>query len=61
MSAEIIPFIRQEAIEAAWETYSDHVAESIDNRSLLTDRQYMEKWASLEREWKRLFWAGEGR
>lgn len=59
MSADVIPLIRQEAIEAAWERYSDHVAESIDNRTLLNDRTYMERWARLEREWKRLFWAGE--
>ncbi len=59
--SNVIPLIRPEATEAAWNEYQAHVARSFDDRMLLTDRIYMERWARLEREWKRLFWAGEGR
>lgn len=57
MSADVIPFIRPEAVEDAWNEYQAHVSRSIEDRFLLADRVYMERWARLEREWKRLFWA----
>ena len=57
--SEVIPLISQSAIDRAWCAYQAHVVQSIDNRNLLADRGYMEKWAKLERDWKRLFWAGE--
>lgn len=61
MSADVIPIVRPEAVNRAWDTYQAHIMRSSHDRTLLSDREYMEKWARLEREWKRLFWAGEGR
>lgn len=58
--SNVVPLVRPEAVDAAWLEYQAHVARSIEDRFLLTDRVYMERWARLERDWKRLFWAGEG-
>lgn len=61
MPATVIPLVRPEAVDAAWSAYQAHAQRALVNRSLLADRAYMERWATLERQWKRLFWAGEGR
>lgn len=55
MGAEIIPLVRQEAVDAAWLEYRDHVARSFDDRTLLTDRAYMERGIRLHEKFRRLF------
>lgn len=61
MSADVIPIVRQEAVDAAWARFQAHSVQLVGNPRLYADRSFMEEMARREREWKRLFWAGEGR
>lgn len=59
MGAEIIPIIRPEAVDAAWQRFQAQSLRLIDNPRLYSDRSFMEELARREREWKHRFWANE--
>jgi hypothetical protein len=54
VSADVIDIASRDAVDGAWAAFQAHAARSFDNRKLLLDRGYMEKWALLEARFKRL-------
>lgn len=57
--SNVIPLVRPEALDAAWERFQAQSLRMIEQPRLLADRSFMEELARREREWKRLFWASE--
>ena len=54
MSAEVVEIVNSAAVNGAWEEFQKHAQRSFDDRRLILDRGYMEKWAMLEARFKRL-------
>lgn len=50
----VVAIVTRERVDDAWEAYREHVVRSFDDRHLLLDRGYMERWALLEAKFKRL-------
>lgn len=59
--SNVIPLVRKEAVDAAWDRFQAQSSKLIDDRNLLRDRAFMEELARRERSWKHLFWAGDCR
>lgn len=57
--SNVIPLVRQDAVDAAWYRFQAQSLRLGEKPSLMADRAFMEELARREREWKRLFWASE--
>jgi len=49
-----VEIVNSAAVNGAWEEFQKHAQRSFDDRRLILDRGYMEKWAMLEARFKRL-------
>lgn len=57
--AEVLAFVSQPRIEAAWSEYAEWATRLRDDPSLLADRAFNEECARRHERWRRLFLAGE--
>jgi hypothetical protein len=48
-----------DAVEAAWQRHADLLGQAVDNSAIMLNREYRERLALSEKEWKEAFliWA----
>lgn len=55
MSGKVLEFKSPLGLDEAWERYQALAREAADDPRKLADREFMERFARAEREWKALF------
>lgn len=53
--SEVIPFVNQAQVDAAWAAYGALAHKMVAQPSLLADRPHMEEFNRAHERWKRLF------
>lgn len=59
--SDVIAFVSQDRIDAAWSDYAEQARKLRSNPSLLADRAFNERLTRLHERWRRLFLAAEER
>lgn len=58
--SNVIPLIRPESIDAAWEEFAKHASRLHDEPRLILSRSYMEQHIRLHERFRRLFLRANG-
>jgi hypothetical protein len=59
MSAQILAFASDDAVNRAWNSYAEHGRKLLDDPRLLIDREFREELARRDDRWRKLFLARE--